>query len=234
MPKQNFMKFHILILLTTFLLVSATIYSQQPPPPPPPPADTIEVNDKIFERVEFEADYPGGINEWVKYLQRNLRADVPVDLGAAAGKYTVLVQFIVNLDGSITDITPLTNLGYGMEQEVIRIIKQSGKWTPAIQNGRTVKAYRRQPVTFMVEDDEINIVSKVRYVLFAKTDNALTLKVFNVKTEDVQVTISEGSIIHLGDGRYIARVTRPGRVILRVFNSKKKTEVGAVSFEVRE
>ncbi|HQZ74461.1 MAG TPA: hypothetical protein PLO70_08080, partial [Chitinophagaceae bacterium] len=70
------MKFHTAILLTTFLLVSPILYSQQPPPPPP--ADTIEVNDKIFDRVEFEADYPGGINEWVKYLQRNLRADVPV------------------------------------------------------------------------------------------------------------------------------------------------------------
>ena len=61
-----------------------------------------------------------------------------------------LVQFIINKEGAITDIKPLTKYGFGMEEEVIRILKKSPQWVPAIQFGRNVKAYRKQPVTFMV------------------------------------------------------------------------------------
>jgi len=102
---------------------------------------------KTFIKVEIDASYMG---DWKRFLERNLSGEVPVDNGAAPGTYTVMVQFIVDVDGSISDIKPLTNHGYGMEQEAIRVIKKSGKWKPAIQNSREVKAYRRQPVTFQV------------------------------------------------------------------------------------
>ena len=44
----------------------------------------------------------------------------------------------------------MTNHGYGMEEEAMRVIKKGPKWTPAVQNGRSVKAYRKQPITFQV------------------------------------------------------------------------------------
>jgi hypothetical protein len=68
----------------------------------------------------------------------------------AAGYYTVMVRFVVNTDGSVLDITPVTHLGFGMEDEVVRLMKKSPKWIPAVQYGRNVKAYRIQPVTFAV------------------------------------------------------------------------------------
>jgi protein TonB len=52
--------------------------------------------------------------------------------------------------GSITGITAETYYGYGMEEEAIRVIKKGPKWIPAVQYGRKVKAYRRQPLTFAV------------------------------------------------------------------------------------
>jgi protein TonB len=64
----------------------------------------------------------------------------------------VVVRFIVNKDGEISDISAETNLGHGMEQEVIRLIKTSPKWIPASQYGRKVNAYRRQPVTFQIDE----------------------------------------------------------------------------------
>ena len=70
---------------------------------------------------------------------------------APAGSYTVIIQFVVDMDGSISDIKALTNHGYGLEQEAIRVIKKATKWEPAFQNGRHVKAYRKQPITFRVE-----------------------------------------------------------------------------------
>ena len=67
-----------------------------------------------------------------------------------AGSYTVIIQFVVDKEGNISEIKPLTNRGYGMEKEVIRILEKSPKWTPAYQDNRPVKAYRKQPVTFVV------------------------------------------------------------------------------------
>ncbi|MCH5683060.1 energy transducer TonB [Niabella sp. W65] len=100
-----------------------------------------------FTKVEIEAAYMGN---WKSFLERNLVGEVPVDNGAAPGKYTVIIQFVVDVDGSISDIRPLTNLGFGMEQEAIRVIKKSGKWKPAFQNSQEVKAFRKQPITFQV------------------------------------------------------------------------------------
>jgi Gram-negative bacterial TonB protein C-terminal len=106
--------------------------------------------DSLFMRDVIEAEFPGGDDGWRMYLEKNLNPDVPVYMKAPMGIYRVEVQFIVNEDGSIADITPLTNHGYGMEKEVVRIIKKGPLWIPALQYGRKVKAYRKQPVTFVV------------------------------------------------------------------------------------
>jgi len=60
----------------------------------------------------------------------------------------VIIEFVVDLDGSMSRIKALTSLGYGMEEEAIRVIKKAGKWSPAIWQGEPVKAYRRQQITF--------------------------------------------------------------------------------------
>jgi protein TonB len=108
--------------------------------------------NKVWEKVEIDAAFPGGEKEWTKFLQRNLNANVPVDNGASAGKYTVWIQFIVDKEGNVSDIKPLTNQGYGMEDEAMRVLRKVPRWTPAQQNGRYVKAYRKQPITFIVEE----------------------------------------------------------------------------------
>ena len=100
--------------------------------------------------VEKEAHFPGADRSWTNFLERNLNPDVAVRNRAPEGTYMVMVEFVVDKEGHITDIKPLTKFGFGMEEEVIRILKKSPQWVPAIQFGRNVKAYRRQPVTFMV------------------------------------------------------------------------------------
>ena len=100
------------------------------------PDDTINIDGKIFLKVDEEASFPGGVAEWRSFLERTINPMVPIDNGAPAGIYTVIVQFIVDKDGSISDIKGLTNFGYGMEQEVIRIMKQAGLWKPAMLNGK--------------------------------------------------------------------------------------------------
>jgi len=99
--------------------------------------------------VEIETSFNGN---WIRFLERNLNPDVPVSNGAPAGKYTVLIQFVIDQEGKVSEIKPLTSIGYGMEQEAIRVLQKANKWNPAIQNGRQVKTYRRQPITFLIND----------------------------------------------------------------------------------
>ncbi|MET0462400.1 MAG: energy transducer TonB [Chitinophagaceae bacterium] len=100
--------------------------------------------------VQVQAKF---IGNWEKFLLRHLNGNIPVDNGANPGRYQVMVQFVVDVDGSVSDIKPLTNVGFGMEQEAIRVLKKATKWEPAMQNGRQVKAYRRQPITFQVDGE---------------------------------------------------------------------------------
>jgi hypothetical protein len=113
--------------------------------------DNGMVIDSVFTREAKEAQFPGGSKGWRTFLERNLNPNVPVNQKAPAGIYNVRIKFIVQKDGSITDISAETSYGYGMEEEVIRVITRGPKWIPAIQYGRKVKAYRIQPVTFFVE-----------------------------------------------------------------------------------
>jgi protein TonB len=115
------------------------------------PADSINI---IFEKVEVEASFPGGMNAWRRFLEDNLDASVPVKNGAPAGYYTVVVQFIVDKEGKIQNLEALTHHGYGMETEVLRILRKAPNWIPAMQKGRYVKAFRKQPVTFGVIEEK--------------------------------------------------------------------------------
>ena len=83
-------------------------------------------------------------------MEKNLNVATPIDHGAPEGVYKVVVRFIVNKDGSISDVQAETNHGYGMDSAAVALIKKGPKWEPAIQNGNIVTAYRKQPITFVV------------------------------------------------------------------------------------
>lgn len=112
-----------------------------------------EDENKIFDKVEIEASFPGGDAKWRQYLERNAQGQVATDNGAPEGTYTTVVQFVVDKEGNISDVKALTNHGYGMEGEAMRVIKKGPKWIPAVQNGRQVKAFRKQPITFQVQGE---------------------------------------------------------------------------------
>ncbi len=107
--------------------------------------------DEIFTRVENEAEFPGGDGAWRRYLEKRLNGDTPVENGASEGTYTVTVKFVVSKEGNISDVVALTNHGFGMEAEAIKVIKDGPNWKPALQNGKNVNAYRTQPITFVVQ-----------------------------------------------------------------------------------
>jgi periplasmic protein TonB len=116
------------------------IVEQKPQKEPDEPYTTVEIDAKCN-------------CNWKAFLERNLNANVPVDNGAPVGRYSVVVQFVVDKEGNVSDIQTLTHHGYGLEDEAIRVLRKAIKWEPAIQNGFKVKAYKKQVIIFEVNEE---------------------------------------------------------------------------------
>jgi hypothetical protein len=189
---------------------------------------TQQTDEKIFNKVEIPPSFPGGTKAWIEYLQKNINALLPVDSGAPAGTYKVIVQFIVHEDGSVSDLQSKTKHGYGMEAEAIRIINIGPKWNPAIQNGRIVTAYIQLPITFQISE-EVDDAVPVAPVKINETNNSeiprislpdlKSISVYNLLQLPYGTEIVSYQFTIDADGSNIAEVTNTGSQ----FNSKTKT-----------
>jgi hypothetical protein len=217
---------NLLLLLTVFISLKNQAQTAASP-------DTLAADGKAFAKVDEEASFPGGSKAWVSFLSKNLGGFIPSENGAPYGKFTVIAQFIVDTDGSISGIKAITNFGYGMEDKVTGVLSKSGTWLPAILNGKPVKAYRRQPVTFIVSEDGFDLVSKIPYTLISGADNRITVEMDKKVPANLYMTISEGSIEQNDAEIFIARPTKPGRIVIDVFKGKNGRKMGSFSFEVK-
>lgn len=113
------------------------------------PDDFIEEEeevDQVFLVAEEDAEFPGGIGEFMKFLATNIK--YPNQARRMNVEGVVHVQFVIEKDGSLTDINVVRGLGYGADEEAVRVLKQSPKWTPAKQRGRPVRLKKIVPVRF--------------------------------------------------------------------------------------
>jgi periplasmic protein TonB len=106
--------------------------------------------DKTFTKVEIESDYPGGQAAWQRYLLKTLRYPQEAQDNEIQG--TVVVQFIVDKAGAVSSVEAIAGPPE-LRDEAVRVIKKSGTWTPAVQNGRQVKSYKKQPIVFRLETE---------------------------------------------------------------------------------
>ncbi|MDE3249588.1 MAG: TonB family protein [Bacteroidota bacterium] len=106
-------------------------------------------DDIVFRKVEIESEYPGGTGAWAAFLNRRL--DYPQEAIDQGVQGTVMIEFIVDKQGRVSNVIPIS----GPEELIkaaIAVIKQSGQWKPAIQNGIQVNSYKRQPITFRLPE----------------------------------------------------------------------------------
>ncbi len=106
-------------------------------------------DDAPFTKVEIESEYPGGRSAWAAFLNRNLA--YPESAAENGVQGTVLIQFIVDVAGNVSDVKVIAGPAE-LHEEAIRVIKKSGKWTAAIQNGQKVKSYKTQPIIFKLDN----------------------------------------------------------------------------------
>lgn len=104
--------------------------------------------DEIYDAIGIEAfpEFEGGMKAWYKYVSKNLRYPEMAMDQAKGGK--VFLSFVVERDGSITNVQVLKGVGFGMDEEAARVIKKSPKWNPGKQNGKAVRVRFNMPITF--------------------------------------------------------------------------------------
>ena len=110
--------------------------------------------DQIFTKVEIEAKVDP--KAWKRYLEAQLQRYIEdaASQGMAPGTYTVHVKFLVERDGSIADVKALSDPGYGLGKGAVEVLKKGPPWSPGEQNGRKVRSYHTQPITFVISSDE--------------------------------------------------------------------------------
>jgi len=110
-----------------------------------------EDSNEIFTAVENSAEYPGGIEKFYSYLSTNIRYPGVARENNVQGK--VFLTFVVEKDGSLTDIKVLRSLGSGCDEEAMRVVKASKKWKPGMQNGRAVRQQYTVPIAFTLAEN---------------------------------------------------------------------------------
>jgi protein TonB len=108
------------------------------------PSKVVEDDNNIYSSagIEVKPEYPGGLNKFYSFIKNNYQS--PEEEGL---KGRVIVSFVVEKDGSLTDIKVLKDIGYGTGAEAIRVLKKSPRWTPAEQNGKKVRCSYQIPIS---------------------------------------------------------------------------------------
>jgi TonB family protein len=123
------------------------------------------------DMVEIQPSPAGGMQGWSNYLSENLR--YPTDARRKGIEGKVMVSFVVNTDGTVSDIEILQGIGGGCDEEAIRIVKESPKWEPGIVRGKAVRTRMRLPLNFKlegetIEDDSTALVADAKFPILWK------------------------------------------------------------------
>ena len=114
---------------------------------PEPPKH--EEENKVFDIVEQQPLFPGGPAALMKYLSENTKYPVVAQENGVQGRVTV--QFVVEKDGSISDVHVLRGVDPSLDKEAVRVVKSMPRWTPGKQNGINVRVNYRVPVLFRLQ-----------------------------------------------------------------------------------
>ena len=109
----------------------------------------IEEDDNLFAVVETMPKFPGGDVALIKFLNNNLKYPFLAEKNRIQGR--VICQFIVNVDGSISDMIVVGGVDANLEKEAIRVMKLMPKWSPGKQIGKAVRVKYTLPLIFALQ-----------------------------------------------------------------------------------
>ena len=133
-----------------------------------PPAD--DPDNPVFEVVEQMPEFPdGGMSGLMQFLSKNIRYPVNAQKNGTQGRVTV--QFVVNADGSISNIGIIRGVDPELDGEAVRVISTMPNWKPGMQKGKAVRVKYTVPVMFRLSDDG----QKEEYKPIAKIDETVVV-----------------------------------------------------------
>ncbi|GAB1405059.1 energy transducer TonB [Lentimicrobium sp.] len=125
----------------------ATQFTQIPTYTPPAVVEEEEVAEaEIFTVVEDQPSFPGGDEARIRFLQENIKYPQMARESGIQG--TVYVTFVVERNGSVTDVRVMRGIGGGCDEEAVRVIKAMPKWIPGKQRGKPVRVQFNMPIKF--------------------------------------------------------------------------------------
>lgn len=118
-------------------------------PPPPPKPKVEEETEEIFVVVEEQPEFPGGNAAMMKFLSDNIKYPVIAQENGIQGR--VITNFVVEKDGSITDVQVVRGVDPSLDKEAVRVIQSMPKWKPGKQRGSAVRVRFTLPVVFRLQ-----------------------------------------------------------------------------------
>ena len=115
----------------------------------PPPAPKEEVTQKVFDVVEVMPSFPGGQAALLQYLNSHVKYPVVAQENGIQGRVTI--SFVVERDGSITDVKVARSVDPSLDKEAARVVGSMPRWTPGKQNGSAVRVKFNVPVVFRLQ-----------------------------------------------------------------------------------
>lgn len=132
-----------LILLSAILLTNMAFCQEE---------KKVSVDDEVFVVVEEQAEFPGGMDSMYAYIQKNLKYPELAKEKGIEGR--VFVQFVIEKDGSISNILVKRAIGGGCEEAAVEMIKNMPKWKPGKQRGKPVRFQFTLPIKFELPKDK--------------------------------------------------------------------------------
>ena len=106
-------------------------------------------NDKVFDVVEQMPEYPGGMQALFEFISQNIK--YPADAQKQKVEGRVLAKFVIETDGSISDIEVVKNAFPSLDAEAVRVIQTMPKWIPGRQKGQAVRVKFVMPINFSLK-----------------------------------------------------------------------------------
>lgn len=145
-----------LLLLILTILFTQNLFAQndiQDPPPPIDPKYIDTTKETIYKVVDLMPEYPRGEQALYQYLSETISYPETATKNGIEG--LVKVKFVVDEYGSIDDVkTTNIRIGYGLEEEAVRVIKMMPPWKPGKNDGKSVKVYFQIPIRFALPKEE--------------------------------------------------------------------------------
>ena len=193
--------------------------------------DTLTPDESVFEVVEQTPEFPGGYKEMMKYIEQNMR--YPEEAKKAGTQGRVVVQFLVNKNGAISDVSVLRSVDRLLDAEAVRLVRSMPKWKPGMQKGKAVTVKYTVPVLFSLDELDEKVRQK-NLTLIMKGTSAADYADVLILVDGREVT---SEILHALNPERIQSISvlkEPSDIIAKYTTDKSKKSVMLVTLKKEE